>query len=90
MLWMMSCREAAEAMTEAQLSPLPFRRRIALKMHLLMCRLCRRAVRQSKAIGVVVRSLAATTGTEDGDPAALGDLSPEARERMKEAIRDET
>ena len=89
MKWMMSCRDAAETMTEAVLSPLPLRRRIALKMHLLMCRMCRRAVRQSKAIGEVVRTLAARTGTEADDPAGLGDLSPEAREKMKTAIRDE-
>ena len=89
MKWMMTCRDAAETMTEAMLSPLSLRRRLSLKMHLLMCRLCRRAVRQSNAIGEVVRSLATQTGTESEDPAGLGDLTPKARERIKDAIRDE-
>jgi len=86
---MMSCKDASVLLSEALDSPLSLRRRIGLRMHLLMCYLCRRSARQGRAIQEVVRGLAAKTGENGEDLAGLGDLSPEARERVKTALRDQ-
>ena len=89
MKMMISCQDASRLLSESLDSPLPFRRRFALRMHLMMCYLCRRAARQGRALQEVIRGLAARTGMNGEDPAGIGDLSPEARERVKQALRDE-
>jgi hypothetical protein len=87
---MISCQEASRLLSESLDSPLPFRRRAALRMHLLMCYLCRRTARQARALNELIRALAAKTGWNGGDPAGLGELSPEARERVRKALKDQS
>ena len=90
MMMMISCEDASRLLSESLDSPLPFRRRMVLRMHLLMCYLCRRAARQGRAIHELIRGLAANTGMNGEDPAGLGDLSPEARERIGKALREQS
>lgn len=87
---MLSCRETARLLSESTDRLLPFRRRMGLRLHLMMCYLCRRYVRQVRAIEQVVLRLSAETGENGEDPAGLGELSPEARDRVKTAIREES
>jgi hypothetical protein len=87
---MLSCKETARLLSESMERPLPFRRRLGLRLHLMMCYLCRRYARQVRAIDQVVRRLSAKTGENGEDPAGLGELSPEARDRVKTALREES
>ena len=82
---MLSCKETARLLSESLEHPLPFRRRLGLKMHLLMCRFCRRYARQVRAIESVARSYARRV--EDPDRPASGSLTQDARERLKAALR---
>ncbi|MHC4473934.1 MAG: zf-HC2 domain-containing protein [Planctomycetota bacterium] len=84
---MLSCKETARLLSDSLEQPLPLGRRIGLKMHLLMCKLCRRYKKQITAIDVTAREFAHLA--EDSPPAMLGSLTPEARERMQTSLRDQ-
>ncbi len=87
---MLSCEETTRLISESLDRELPFRRRLAVRAHLLMCRYCSRYRKQllfiEKAITHVVE------GEKDGVGAShVGPpLSPEARERIREALRRES
>jgi len=80
-----SCREAARAQSEALEHPLPPAKRFGLRLHLLMCRWCRR-------YGEQIRFLrhAAHKHTDKQTEAMPQTLSPEARERLKRALNSKT
>ncbi|MCU0574823.1 MAG: zf-HC2 domain-containing protein [Syntrophobacteraceae bacterium] len=84
---MLSCEETTRLISESLDRVLPFRQRMAVWAHLLMCRYCSRYRKQllfiEKAISQVVE------GEREGlDPIQWGpSLSPEARERIGEALR---
>jgi anti-sigma factor ChrR (cupin superfamily) len=46
----LSCREIVQDADRLLAAELPWRRRVAVKLHLLMCRHCRRYVRQLRAL----------------------------------------
>ena len=70
---MLSCKEVARAVASGALDD-AWSRRLALRLHLLMCRHCRRYARQLRAIAVAARSL----WRESEDPSTL--------ERLKRTI----
>ena len=84
---MLSCKETSRLLSESRERPLPLRTRIGLKLHLMMCRLCRRSVRQIAAIEAAARAFGRRA--EESPPESLGSLCPEARERIETALRDE-
>ncbi len=84
---MISCRETARLLSESTVQRLPFRRRLALRFHLTMCDLCRRSARQLRAIEESVRRFG--TMAADDKMAFLGSLSPEARDRIKGALKSD-
>ncbi len=65
---MLSCKETARILASDALEDLAWGRRLALRVHLLMCRHCRRYARQLRAIGVAARSL---WGEESMDSSTL-------------------
>ncbi len=74
---MLSCKEAIRLASEGLDRPLPFRARIGLRMHLLMCAGCRRVSRQMKALDSLIgarfaREPDARTTSPPADPAARG------------------
>jgi hypothetical protein len=74
------CREAAPLISEAMDHPLPRVERIALRMHLLICRWCRRYQAQLAWLrGVAGRPNAR-------DTVAQAALSIEAKQRLRRAI----
>ena len=83
---MLSCRETARLLSEATDEPQPLRRRIGLRFHLMMCRLCRRYAKQIGLLDEAARSL--SRRVEEGDEAAPGGLAPEAKARMRSALDD--
>jgi anti-sigma factor ChrR (cupin superfamily) len=73
---MMSCREVARAVAAGELDALPLRRRALVRLHLLLCRHCRRYAAQIRALGRAARELC---GEAPADPAAI--------ERLRAALR---
>lgn len=91
---MMSCRQVTRMIASDQLAGAGRRSRLAVRLHLLMCRHCRRYGAQLAAIGDAARSLLRQDPVPSQDlekailercRAACGDSQPEARERDSSA-----
>lgn len=82
---MLSCKQASSLVSRAMDEPLSLRQRLALRLHLAMCRYCSRFARQLRLVRRVARS------DDDADllePDAR--LSDEARARLRDAIQRQT
>jgi len=77
-----SCKEAARLQSDALDRSLPFRERFGLRLHLLICKWCRRYGRQIAFLRTAARS-----HHEDAQTAPAQGLSREARQRIKERLR---
>jgi hypothetical protein len=78
-----SCREASRLQSEALDRPLSRAERLGLRLHVLLCSWCRRYGRQIRFLNSAIR--------EHPDAANEGGsqtLSPEARERLRNSLRD--
>jgi len=84
---MLSCREAVRLISEGMDRPLPVWKRIGLRVHVLICTLCERYRRQLLFIRNAVRRH--PDKLEGQDQPAAPSLSPEARERLKQALRQQ-
>ncbi len=80
---MRSCKDTARLLSDSRDQHLPFMTRLGLRMHVMMCRFCRRYDHQLDVIETVVASYA--TSAEEMHPATL---SPDARARIKESLTD--
>ena len=80
---MLSCKEVSRLVSESLDRKLPFRQRIAVRIHLLMCKFCSRYRKQLFFIEKVAHQYAAK-GQALRD--TNGTLSVEARERMKRLL----
>jgi len=78
----MNCQEAARAQSELLDHPLPPARRIGLKLHLLICKWCRRYGQQIRFL-----RLAAHEHHDRLAQAASPTLAAEARQRIKQRLR---
>jgi hypothetical protein len=78
---MISCKRAAELISLSQEAPLAWRQRLALALHLAVCAMCRRFRRH-------LRLLERAGRAAPGPPAEVT-LPPEARDRIKRALRDQ-
>jgi hypothetical protein len=78
-----SCRDAARLQSRALDHPLPFFKRFGLRLHLLVCKWCRRYGRQIRFLRQAVQK-----HPEEWGEAAPQQLSPEARERIKRSLQD--
>ena len=54
---MLTCKEVSTAVASEDLTRLTWQKRIGVRLHLLMCRHCRRYAAQLAAIGNAVRRL---------------------------------
>ena len=80
---MLSCEETFRLVSESLDRQLPLRQRIAVRMHLLMCKACSRARRQLLFMRKAIQHL-----EDDIEKAvSLPALSPQARDRMKNLMR---
>ncbi len=82
---MLSCKEAAALVSESLDRRLPLGQRIALRMHLLFCRVCSRFSRQV----LFLRGAADQVRDEKGEEKSpLSDsLSAEAKEKIEQALK---
>lgn len=77
-----NCREASRLQSEALDRPLPFWKRLGLRVHLCLCQWCRRYGKQIRFL-----RHAAHEHPEELTKATSERLSPEARERLKQSLR---
>ncbi len=81
---MLRCREISKLVSESMERDLPLRRRMEVRMHLMMCRLCSGFARQARLLRRAARENPERLGPDEGAPEAK--LSDEARERIKATL----
>jgi hypothetical protein len=64
---MPTCREVSRSIATDELSAAGWRQRLGTKLHLLMCRHCRRYTRQLREIGEAARQVFSDTAMASGD-----------------------
>ena len=72
MIYMPTCQQVAREIASDELATASWRRRSAVRIHLLLCRHCRRYARQMRAIGSAVQSLFEIQGALSGAVAGGG------------------
>lgn len=83
MMGLPTCREVAAQLSREQDAPGGHTPRRAVKMHLMMCRHCRRYARQ---LAWMQQALALARSSDETVPR----LPAAARDRIRERLRDET
>jgi hypothetical protein len=78
---MLRCREVVDLVASDGWREAPLIRRLALAMHLTMCRYCRAYVRQLRRIAQVARELYTTTGADAETADRLAHAVKEAAEQ---------
>jgi hypothetical protein len=81
---MPSCKEVSRLVSEAMDRELPVGRRLAVRLHLSMCRFCTRYRLQLLAIRETLRRCAAEWEDAAADPGFA--LSPETRDRIRRSL----
>lgn len=79
---MITCKEATALAAKSQDASLTFKQRIQLRIHLCVCRLCTRYVRQLQFLKQALQRL------NDNPP--MTHLSPDAKQRIKDALETQT
>jgi hypothetical protein len=80
MKWMPTCKETTELASRAMDERLPFGDRIAVRMHLAICKNCMRFTRQLREMRRLLRS---ETAANDDAPG----LTPAARQRIASELQ---
>ena len=77
--WMFRCHDVSRKVSHSMDAPLPLHQRMAVRIHLMMCRYCARFRRQLLALRQLSRHVPGQPSPES--------LPPETRERIKHALR---
>jgi len=80
-----TCKEVTRIASDAMEQNISLRRRIEFKLHLMICSWCMRYVQQLETMREVAHQHTARMETGAAPPASQ--LSGDARERMKQALR---
>ncbi len=83
---MLRCREISGLFSESMERDLPLRRRMEVRMHLMMCRMCAGFARHIRLLRRAIRENPERPGPDETAPEAR--LPDEARERVKSALRN--
>jgi hypothetical protein len=81
---MLTCRDVTELFTDYDERALPWRRRVAVRLHVLMCGACRRYLAQLRAVSVALRGL----GVEPPPQAVRQGLTAAFRRAAKTSGRE--
>jgi hypothetical protein len=84
--WMPNCRDVSRMVSESMDARPPFSRRMAMWIHLMMCRYCCRFRRQI----LFLRKMSRIDAEDVADTLVEQDaaLSPTARERLKKIVEE--
>ncbi|MFC1877022.1 zf-HC2 domain-containing protein [Thermodesulfobacteriota bacterium] len=80
--WMFSCKDVSQKVSQSMDVELPFYQRMAVRMHLLMCRYCARFYRQL----IMLRKMSRHIDGGPPDTKAPAGLSQDAKERLKKTL----
>ncbi len=83
---MLTCKEVSQDLASDALERASWRRRVAVRLHLMMCDGCRRFAREIAELGSATRRLAGTVEPGTDDDA----LQQRLMGQVREAIRTET
>ena len=85
--WMFDCKEVSRLISESLDRELPIIERAGIRFHLVMCDLCAEQKRQFEQLRESMQHYAKLT--EELEPAIEPSvtLSPEARERIRQALK---
>ncbi len=86
MIAMLTCKEVSRSIAADELASAGWRKRWSIKLHLMMCRYCRRYSRQIEAIGAAARRI---YGSAPSDPGARERLRSSILERIPAGREDE-
>ncbi|MBR9985429.1 MAG: hypothetical protein KFF68_05920 [Desulfosarcina sp.] len=81
--WMFRCNDVSQKESQSLDASLPFHHRMAVRMHLLMCRYCARFRRQL----IMLRKVSRHMDDEPSIDETTATLSNETKERIKKALR---
>ncbi len=84
---MLVCRDITRLISESMDHSLPLGKRLGVRIHLIMCKFCARYERQLVLIRETVHRLVTAEEKPEGAPGEP--LSDEARERIKDFLRNE-
>ncbi len=84
---MLSCKEVARKIASDEFQGAGWRERLAVRLHLLVCRHCRRYKAQLRSIGTAARNL---WGLHSEDPPKLDRLERQILERSLSGPEDPT
>lgn len=82
---MLTCKDASQLASKALETPLPWRERWGLRLHLLFCKLCRRYVRELRFLRSAFRWRHDRASAENITPTRIR-LSLTARKRIRAAL----
>jgi hypothetical protein len=83
--WMFKCKNVSQKISESLDCRLPLHQLLMIRMHLAMCRLCRRAYKQINCL----REIARHSRLQEAGMDESVFLSPEACGRIKEFLRSQ-
>lgn len=83
---MLSCKNVCHISSESLDRTLSVRERLAVKLHLLMCRACQRVVAQMELLRAMAQRF---SSAEEAEPdSEHGTLSTQARRRIREQLKN--
>ena len=84
--WMFSCKDVSQKISQSMDVQQPLRHRMAVRIHLMMCRYCARFYRQL----VMLREMSRHTVGDPIHTQGPKRLSRETKEQIKETLRSVT
>ncbi len=81
--WMFRCNDVSQKVSQSLDASLPLHHRMAVRMHLLMCRYCARFRRQL----IMLRKVSRHMDDEASIDETTATLANETKERIKKALR---
>ncbi len=85
---MLSCKKATRLISQNLDNALPVHSRMALRLHILMCRFCARFEKQMLFLRDIFKRYEKQTQAESALPSDSPHRSPEATERIKTALQE--
>ncbi len=81
--WMFRCKDVSEKVSQSMDTPLPYHHRMAIRVHLLMCRYCAGFRRQL----IMLRKMSRYIDDDPSSSETTIKLSQESKARMKKTLR---
>ena len=81
--WMFHCKDVSQKVSRAMDAPLPFSERLAVEIHLMMCRYCARFRSQLR----LLREMSSQADTAPPGCEPTDGLSEDCKNRIKKALR---